>query len=384
MDALVVYCDLEHGANFEYLTGFVTRFEEALLVLHADGRAALIVGNENLKLAAHSRLPARVLHCPYFSLPDQPMEGERPLEELFRDAGLAHGQRVGLVGWKVLRSGIADVRRWYDLPAYIVHALENTIGSEAMENATDLLIGPGGARTTNNANEIAHYEYGAALSSDCVLRTMDALAPGKTELELGSLMSAHGQRNTVVTICAAGPRYEDGNLYPRGKQLRIGETMSLSCGYKGGLASRAAYLVETDEQLPAECRDYLAALAAPYFAALAAWLENLRIGTPGGKLYALIERLLPRDEYHWGLCPGHLTADEEWLSSPIYMGSQVALESGMLLQADIIPSKRGYGGAGCENGVAIADKALRSQMMAQYPEMWGRMMRRREFPSVVP
>ena len=51
LDALAVYCDLEHGGNFEYLTGFVTRFEEALLVLKADGKAALMVGNENLKLA---------------------------------------------------------------------------------------------------------------------------------------------------------------------------------------------------------------------------------------------------------------------------------------------------------------------------------------------
>ena len=37
LDALVIYCDLEHSGNFEYLTGFITRFEEALLVLRADG-----------------------------------------------------------------------------------------------------------------------------------------------------------------------------------------------------------------------------------------------------------------------------------------------------------------------------------------------------------
>ena len=31
-DVLIVYGDLEHGSNFEYLTGFLPRFEEALLV----------------------------------------------------------------------------------------------------------------------------------------------------------------------------------------------------------------------------------------------------------------------------------------------------------------------------------------------------------------
>ena len=74
LDSLVFWCDLEHGSNFEYLTGFLTRFEEGLLVLKSDGDACLILGNENLKLGVHSRLKARVIHCPYFSLPNQPMD----------------------------------------------------------------------------------------------------------------------------------------------------------------------------------------------------------------------------------------------------------------------------------------------------------------------
>lgn len=379
LDALAVYCDLEHGGNFEYLTGFVTRFEEALLVLKADGKAALMVGNENLKLAARSRLPARVLHCPHFSLPDQPMEGERPLEEVLRDAGLERGMRVGLVGWKLLRSGLRDTRRWFDLPSYMAEAVRETVGEAGMENATDLMIGPDGARTVNSANEIAHYEYGAALSSDCVLRTVDALAPGMTELELGSLMNAHGQHCSVVTVCASGPRFEKANLFPTAKRLALGETMSLTCGYRGGLASRAGYLAESADQLPEGARDYLETLAAPYFSALAAWLENLRVGVTGGEMYALTERALPREEYHWGLCPGHLTAEEEWLSSPIRKDSSDALLSGMLLQADIIPSRPGYGGVSCENGVALADASLRADIRREYPDMWERMTRRREF-----
>ena len=83
LDSLVFWCDLEHGSNFEYLTGFLTRFEEGLLVLKSDGDACLILGNENLKLGVHSRLKARVIHCPYFSLPNQPMDGERSLAEIF-------------------------------------------------------------------------------------------------------------------------------------------------------------------------------------------------------------------------------------------------------------------------------------------------------------
>ena len=33
LDKLVIYGDVEHGSNFEYLVGFFTRFEDALLII---------------------------------------------------------------------------------------------------------------------------------------------------------------------------------------------------------------------------------------------------------------------------------------------------------------------------------------------------------------
>ncbi len=41
---------------------------------------------------------------------------------------------------------------------------------------------------------------------------------------------------------------------------------------------------------------------------------------------------MPQERYHWGLCPGHLTSDEEWLSSNIYKGSTETIQSGMLFK----------------------------------------------------
>ena len=61
-DQLVFYADKEHGSNFEYLTGFIPRFEEGLLVLNKDGAATLILGNENLKLCQHARISADLIH----------------------------------------------------------------------------------------------------------------------------------------------------------------------------------------------------------------------------------------------------------------------------------------------------------------------------------
>ena len=34
--SLVIYADKEHGSNFEYLTGFIPRFEEAIQVINQD------------------------------------------------------------------------------------------------------------------------------------------------------------------------------------------------------------------------------------------------------------------------------------------------------------------------------------------------------------
>ena len=78
-DVLIVYGDLEHGSNFEYLTGFLPRFEEALLVMHKDGSNYMIMGNENLNKVSSSRIKATPLHAPHFSLPNQPWRVEKIL-----------------------------------------------------------------------------------------------------------------------------------------------------------------------------------------------------------------------------------------------------------------------------------------------------------------
>ena len=51
LDAVVIYADREHYANFKYYFGHEPRFEEALLVVHADGSACCALGNECYSLA---------------------------------------------------------------------------------------------------------------------------------------------------------------------------------------------------------------------------------------------------------------------------------------------------------------------------------------------
>lgn len=381
LDALVIYADKEHGGNFEYLTGFIPRFEEALLVLHASGEAVLVLGNENLKLAVHARLENRVVHAPWFSLPNQPMDNQQSLPELLKFAGVTPGKTLGLAAWKLFTGKDDDVSQMFDLPAFIVDAIRQAgEGSLQLRNATGIFIDPdGGARTTNSANEIAHYEYGANLASTAILTALNAIAPGKTEKEIASLLAAEGQPNNVVTIAATGDRFAHANLYPSDKVIQGGDKFSLTTSYKGGLSSRAAYVVADASELAPAVADYLDVVAKPYFQAVVTWLEHLRIGMRGGEMYDLIEQVLPKAEYHWHLNPGHLVADEEWLCSPIGPKSDALLRSGMMLQIDIIPSRAGYAGASIEDTVALADEPLRQKLASEYPALWERVEARRKY-----
>ena len=96
-------------------------------------------------------------------------------------------------------------------------------------------------------------------------------------------------------------------------------------------------------------------------------------------MFDLIEKELPRCKYGWSLCPGHLIGEEEWMSSPIYEGSNELLLSGMLLQIDIIPSVKGYNGVSAESTVLLADEKLQEAIKNQYPDMYQRMMDRRTY-----
>lgn len=98
IDCLIIYGDLEHGSNFEYLTGFLPRFEEALLVIHRGDTAFLLLGNENLKMASYSRIPARAVHVPAFSLPNQPMDRGLSIRDGLLKARAAEAKRIGVVG----------------------------------------------------------------------------------------------------------------------------------------------------------------------------------------------------------------------------------------------------------------------------------------------
>ena len=240
LEQLVVYGDAEHCGNFQYLMWYFTRFEESLLVLDADGAARFVLGNENLNKASKARIPGQAVHVSLFSLPNQPNRADKPLRTLLEEAGIAPGRRIGIAGWKHFTSPVENNEKLFDIPAFILDAIRAiTGGDDNLFNAGDLFLGEGGARTTNNANEIAHYEYGAALASDGVLDAMNLLAPGVAETALGAQLNRQGQHNSIVTIAASGPRFIKGNMFPTQNTVKVGDSISLTVGYPGGSSCRA-------------------------------------------------------------------------------------------------------------------------------------------------
>lgn len=381
IDTAIIYADREHGANFEYLTGFIPRFEEALLVVHATGENYLLLGNENLKLAAHSRIEAKAIHVPFFSLPNQPMTGEKTLADHFKESQISPDAAIGIIGWKLFTSSQYDNSGLFDLPFYIVDSLIDYVSERTqLKNFAHALISPeSGLRTTHNANEIAHFEYGATLAGIGMFNATQALEVGKTEKEVGALLAQDGQPNTVTTISAAGQRFTNATLYPRDNEIKLQDNYSMTVGYKGGLSSRAGFAAYSQDDLPDNQKDYLEKVGKPYFRAYATWLENIEVGVVGDKFYSMIEDIFPSEVYGWTLNPGHYTGDDEWMASPFYPGSKAEVKSGQMFQVDIIPSVSGYSGASAEEPIAVADQALRDELKQHYPETWKRIEDRRNY-----
>ncbi|ETI69867.1 M24 family metallopeptidase [Neobacillus vireti] len=380
-DVLVIYADKEHGSNFEYLTGFIPRFEEAVFVMKNNGECSYILGNENLKMAKHARTMGTVYPFSLFSLPNQPMNDDHPLEMILDQINFSTSKKIGLVGWKMFTTKAQDNDTLFEIPHFIVEAVRNAKHDSAkIANASYIFIGGDiGIRTTNNSNEIAHYEYGANLASSCMLKALNAIDIDVKETFLGNILNADGQTNNVVTIAATGKRFEYANVYPTNKRTKLGDPLSLTTGYKGGLTSRTGFIVENNEQLPSTQKDYLDKVAIPYYQTVVYWLENIKIGMSGGTFYELIEGVYPKEKYNWQLNPGHLVSDEEWMSSPIYPDSIEELKSGMIFQIDIIPSIEGYAGVSAEDTIALANEELRNKLKDEYPHLWKRIQNRRNY-----
>jgi len=382
---ILVYGDREHFGNLMYLTHFDPRFEEALLIINAIDNPLLLVGNECVSHLTISPLynagKLRFERFQSFSLVSQPRNESRKLDTIFKEEGIGPDSKVGCVGWKYFDSSeFDDCRTRIDFPAFIADSLRSVCKFEHVMNATDILISPGyGLKTCLSPFEIAHFEWANVMGSEGMKHLLQNFKAGVTDFELikeyqytGYPLGCH------IGIKSTG-NHHIGLSSPVGAEIVKGDPCSTSIAYWGSNINRAGWVAHDENDLPEKAKGYVENFAAPFFYACCQWYKQMKIGTKGKELRKLIDDLLPFEDFNVYLNPGHLSHFEEWLSSPIYRDSEDEIKSGMYIQVDIIPRSPDYFSSRMEEGIVIADQALRNKLKEQYPETYNRCMARRHF-----
>lgn len=383
LDAFAVYGDREHAANVAYLSGYDPRFEETLLVIVPGRTPQLLVGNEGWGYAELCAGPYERVLYQTFSLPGQPRDRVRALTDILADCGLRAGQRIGAIGWKPFSpedAGLAEST--LDLPAFVADALRAIAGAGgSVVNAAGLLMNPAdGLRAINEADQLAAFEFAATFTSQGVRNVIEGIRPGMSGLAAARLIGMNGLPQSCHPMLSSGRRAFYGLPSPSFETIERGDPVTVAYGVQGALNARAGFLVEDASELPKDIADYVERLVAPYFAAVVDWYETVGIGVAGGALWKAVHDRIGDPFFGVSLNPGHLIHLDEWMHSPVFAGSDIPLRSGMALQVDVIPATgTRYFTTNIEDGIALADEALREELSARYPEAWGRIRQRRDF-----
>jgi Xaa-Pro aminopeptidase len=378
LDALAIHGDREHAANLLWASGFDPRFEEALMVVRPAGAPLLMAGNECLAYTQASPAVAagdiEVAHCASFSLLSQPRDSDRI--EVLLDRALPRGGRIGTVGWKYWSAEeVGDPEHALEIPSLLADLLRGR--AEEVVNATMLFMDPGmGLRSVVTVDEIARLEFANHMAAAAVRRMAFALREGMTDFAAVEAGAIGGLPLGCHVTFATGPR-PFGLSGPTGARLERGRTLSFNVCHWGSNVCRAGWLAEGPEDLPGEARDYVEAFVGPYLEAMSLWCGLMRPGVTGGEVQAAMDAALPG--YGVTLNPGHLIGTDEWISSPIYPGSDLPLRSGMAMQMDVIPEHPVYGSTRMEDGYVIADGALRAMLEARHPMVAARIEMQRSF-----
>ena len=383
LDCLLVYADREHTANMAWLTGFDPRFEEAALLLDTKGNRLLLVGNECLGYLPDPALKCEVELFQDFSLMGQPRDSSRPLKKILSGFGIAKGTRVGCTGWKYFgEPSVSDPTHTIEIPAYIVDELRGIAGgADAVLNAGQILMDPdNGLRIINSAQQIARHEYAGVKCSTSIIRAIANLHVGIEERQAAQFFCSGGLPLTCHPMTSFGQKARRGLASPSDNKARLGDVFTLAFGCEGSLCSRAGMIASGPDDLPEDVRDFYREYYSNYFEVVACWYETVKVGAVAGDVFEAVDSIRRKDIFEFALNPGHYIQIEEWVHSPFAKGSPTALRSGMAIQMDIIPVPAGpFCASNLEDGIALADEALRDELAISFPDEWGRIAARRQF-----
>lgn len=387
LDFVIVYADREHNANTTYLCGYDPRFEESLLIIGKTGLPHLLLGNEGWGYAELAPLPLQRVLFQSLSLMGQDRLSGVSLAQALQDAGIRKESNIGVAGWKYFTATeFAEPEFCFETPSYLIDTLRKISGNyRQVRNVNDIFMNPDdGLRILNEAEQLALFEFAACHTSSGLKNVLFNVKPGMTEQQAATLMQHNGFPLGAHTMLTNGPRAAYGLPSPSMNTLKVGEPFTMAMCLWGGLNARAGWLVHDETELPEAVRDYLQKLAIPYFRAIVKWYEHIGIGVPAGELYEIIHNEIGDPFFGVKLNPGHYIHIDEWVHSPVFKGSNLRFKSGMALQVDVIPGTGTvYHTSNIEDGIALADEDLRTEIAEKFPEMWERVQARRKFMAEV-
>lgn len=382
LDFFVVYGDRERAGDLHFLTGVDPRFEEGLFVLSSAGERTIFLGNENLGYAPDKALGIGIELYQEFSPQGQVRHRPAQLSDLLKRIGLSSGSKVGIVGGKYLSAGFVSApEKAFGVPSYIVDEVRALVGAENVSNAQRLFVSPdGGLRNVNTAHQIAEFEYAAAYGSMGVHAASAAITVGARADEVAGRLFDAGLQLSTHRMVNFGDKVARGLSSPTPQVIALGDAFQIAQGLKGTLTCRSGMVARDITDLAPDVGPFYDALALNYFDTMLAWYKALRLGISAGEVYAAADAVRSGDLFDFALNPGHTLHFEEWLDSPFIPGSKTLLTSGMVLQGDIIPLAKGpLVGMNIEDGLVLADEALRKSIADLYPDVFERMQKRRDY-----
>jgi hypothetical protein len=117
-----------------------------------------------------------------------------------------------------------------------------------------------------------------------------------------------------------------------------------------------------------------------YLLVVRAWYREIAAGARAGDAWSAAEGARDKSLYTFCVNPGHYISLDEWVCSPFFKGSSMRIPSSGALQQDIIPvGRKASVSVNMEDGVVVADAALRAQLQDRYPALYQRCVARRTF-----
>lgn len=381
---VVMYGDRERFSNIEYFTSYDCRFEEALLMVDANGRCAIVVGNEGMGYSA--QIPFEINRVLYqnFSLQGQPRNRLCSLSEVFSGIGLTKQSKVGLVGYKYYESGFdCDALYSYDVPAYILHELYIAADSRNVCDFTKEITGcPDGIRMRlYSAKEIAWAEAAGNRTANVMLDLIKNLRPGINEFELSQKTNPGFAPVNMHPLVNFGEKSVAIGLKSplESENLQIGEPCGLCYSVRGNNTARVGVAAYDRDSYSDRLRPHLETFYMKHWEATAAWYEAAGVSRPAGRLYDAVMSRIGANEFGVALNPGHNGSTDEWSNSPVYRDSRIELPDGTLMQVDIIASNSNPVRVSiCEDAVVLASGKMRKELEEQYPEVYERIVLRQK------